>query len=155
MRKRLILPPSVESTVCPLVSNTRKVAFGSTSLTCPSSCIGSSLAMSPRLAVQRLCSALAGRTALAPSRGSRLELPGLARLHIMPLLAEILQNAGLGDAPFEHFECPIQTVTLFDLDLDHELLSSANAEQRKCLGAARPLGRPRRVLAPYAREKRI
>src|SRR5690348_8859478 len=122
IRKRLMLPPSVASTVCPLVSNTRNVAFGSTSVTCPSSCIGSSLAMSPRLAVP-LCSALARSAALAPSRGSRLELPRLARLHVVPLLAKILENAGLGDAPLEHLECPIQTITFFDLDLDHVLSS--------------------------------
>src|SRR5438309_3252620 len=125
IRNRRMLPPNVDSTVWPFVSNTRNVAFGNTSVTCPSSCIGSSLAMSPRLAVQRCWSALARCTALATSCGSRLELPRLARLHIMALLAKVFQDSGLGDAPLEHLERPIQAVAFFDLDLDHELLSCA------------------------------
>src|SRR5438270_4806287 len=144
MRNRRILPPSVESTVCPLVSNTRNVAFGSTSVTCPSSCIGSSLAMSPRLAVQRPWSALARRTTLAASRRSRLELPRLSRLHVVPLFTKILQDARLGNATLEHLECPIQTVTFFDLDFNHEFLSSEKMPRGHPWGRAAPRPVPAR-----------
>src|SRR5438309_10129120 len=135
IRNRRMLPPNVDSTVWPFVSNTRNVAFGNTSVTCPSSCIGSSLAMSPRLAVQRRWSALAGRTALAATGGSGLELPCFARLYVVPLLAQILQDPGLGDASLEHLERPIQAVAFFDFDLDHELLSCLqlrNTEMPRC-----------------------
>src|SRR5689334_5586814 len=97
--------------------------------------------MSPRLAVQRRRSALARRTALAPACRGGLQLPSLTGLHIVPLLPKVLQDPRLGDATLENLERPIQTVTFFDLDLDHELLSSA-ADRYKAIDPENASGPP-------------
>src|SRR5690242_7310100 len=116
MRNRRMLPPSVASTLWPFVSCTRNVAFGSTSVTEPSSCIASSFAI-------RECAAEGSARALsaaATAGGGGLELACLAGLHVVPLLPEILEDSGLGDLPLERLEGPVQPVAFFEMNLDHQ-----------------------------------
>ena len=52
--------------------------------------------------------------------GGGLELARLTRLHVVPLLPEVLEDSGLGDLPLERLECPVQPVALFEMNLDHQ-----------------------------------
>ena len=55
---------------------------------------------------------------LDPGRG-RLQLPCLARLHVIALLSEVLQDPRLRDLALERLERPIEAIALFEMNLDH------------------------------------
>jgi hypothetical protein len=74
---------------------------------------------SVRVSAGRCGSALALRAPLSPPGSGSLELSGFARLHVVPLLSKVLENAGLGDATLENLERPIQSIAFFNFDFDH------------------------------------
>src|SRR5918992_1388305 len=64
-------------------------------------------------------SALAGAPASPPPRRRRLELPSRAGLHIVPTLAEFLQQPRLLDLPLEEFEGVLQAIALVEPNFYH------------------------------------
>src|SRR3954453_3348162 len=108
-----MFPSSVVSTVCVSLTATRKVAFGRTSVTVPSSSIASCFAIQLSLAsAVRILAAISAllslRTRIALSCCDRLALPGFTGLHIEPLLSHVLEHAGANDLALELLQRPVQ-----------------------------------------------
>src|SRR5688572_22695741 len=128
MRKRRILPQSVAMTLCPFSSSTRNVVLGSTSVMVPSSSMASSFMSTsgtgpcggaPAARRGSAAGGAARRRSGAPLRRLALELPRLARLHVVPAAAELPKEPVLHDLALERLERPLDPVAFRERDLDH------------------------------------
>src|SRR6185437_250068 len=117
MRNRRMLPPSVVRTVWVSFTATRNVALGSTSVTVPSSSMASCFdTFAPAARLNR-----APPGAREPeSRRARFPLARLARLLVIPLLAQVLEHARANHFPLELLEHDVQPVVFANHDFNHD-----------------------------------
>src|SRR5688500_10021503 len=83
--------------------------------------------------------------AAVPARSLRLELAGLARLRVVPLAAEVLQETGALHLLLEGLERPLDAVAFVQRDFDHGCLLVANGLW--ALASARTIATAKRASA--------